>query len=179
MTYRPAVRSKLATYLLPAIMLLTGCGATHLSIADTFPKNGRATPWILSGEVWSGPFEQAAAALGRDAEAWGAFAPRQVWLAVYQHETRPANRLTVRAWEFATVAQAREVYEFFHPAGAAILKAGNEACWTVDGILVRWGRMVFDIFGRGPSTLASPEQAVYLLAFIEQSMPAELPENPR
>jgi hypothetical protein len=46
-------------------------------------------------------------------------------------------------------------------------------------VLVLWGRMVFDIFGRGPANVASPEQAVYLLAFIEKKMPADLPDTPR
>ena len=62
---------------------------------------------------------------------------------------------------------------------ADLLEAGDEACWTADGILVRWGRLVFDIFGRGPSSIASPKQAAYLLAFFEKQMPADLPDDPR
>ena len=179
MMSRRAIYSGGAACLALAVLTLTGCSAKHGTIADTFPKSGSASPWILNGEVWSGTLEQAAAAIGEDAVAWGAFEPRQVWLAIYRHETRPANELTVRAWEFASVARAQEVYKFFSPGDADSLKAGDDACWTQDGILVLWGRMVFDIFGRGPAALASPEQAVYLLAFIEKGMPADLPENPR
>ncbi len=158
---------------------LGGCNARHVSVADTFPKSSYATPWVLRGEVWSGSLDQAADAVGEEAERWAAFEPERVWLAVYRHDTRAGHELAVRVWAFASREHARQAYEHFRPDDADLLEAGDEACWTADGVLVRWGRLVFDIFGRGPSTSASPEQAVYLLAFFEKRMPAELPDDPR
>lgn len=162
-----------------AVFVLAGCNTGRVTIADTFPKGNYASPWVLRGEVWSGSLEQAANAIGDETDEWGAFEPERVWLAVYHHDTRIAHKLIVRAWSFASAEQARRAFENFRPEDVKTLQAGDEGCWTDDGILVLWGRMVFDIFGRGPATLASPEQAVYLLAFLEKQMPADLPGTPR
>jgi len=167
------------TYVALATLVLAGCNARHVTIADTFPKGSYASPWVLQGEVWSGSLEQAADAIGDEAAQWATFGPERVWLAVYQHDTRVAHKLIVRAWAFASAAQARRAFEHFQPKDAKSLQAGNGGCWTDDGILVLWGRMVFDIFGSGPSTLTSPGQAVYLLAFFEKQMPPNLPSAPR
>jgi hypothetical protein len=148
-------------------------------MADTFPKGSYATPWVLKDEVWSGTPAEAAGALGEEGERWGALGAERVWLAVYQHDTRGDDELVVRAWSFASQERARWAYTHFRPDPVDALEAGDEACWTDDGILVLWGRLVFDIFGRGPSAAASPEQAVYLLAFFEKQMPANLPNDPR
>ena len=156
-----------ATCVALAAFTLAGCTARHITIADTFPKGSYASPWVLQGKVWSGSLEQAADGIGDEATQWGTFGPERVWLAVYQHDTRVAHKLVVRAWEH------------FCPDDTRSLQAGDEGCWTDDGILVLWGRMVFDIFGSGPSTLTSPGQAVYLLAFFEKQMPPDLPSAPR
>ena len=161
------------------IPFLCGCEQKRVSVADTFPKGSYASPWVLQGEVWSGTLGEAASGLGEEAEQWGRFAPERVWLAVYRHDTRANHKLTVRTWAFASTEQARRAFEHFRPANPNELKAGDEGCWTPDGILVRWGRLGFDIFGSSPSAVASPEQAVYLLAFIEKRMPAGLPDAPR
>ena len=160
-------------------VVLGGCSRKSVTVADTFPKGSYASPWVLQGEVWSWSLEQAAGGLGEEAGQWAELEPERVWLAVYQHDTRTDHRLTVRGWALSSADQARRAFERFLPADAEALKAGDEACWREDGILVLWGRMVFDIFGSGPSHFASPEQAVRLLAFIEKRMPAELPDNPR
>lgn len=158
---------------------LAGCNQDRASVADTFPKGSYASPWVLQGSIWSGSLEQAAGGLGEEAEQWARFAPDRVWLAIYRHHARPDHKLTVRAWAFASTDQARRAFEHFRPASPDQLKAGDEGCWTSDGILVRWGRLVFDIFGGGPTAIARPEQAVYLLAFIEKRMPADLPDAPQ
>jgi hypothetical protein len=158
---------------------VAGCQARQVTITDTFPKGSYAAPWVLQGEVWSGLPTAAAASLGAEARAWQAFEPQHVWLAVYQHDTRVDHELAVRVWKFASPAQARRAYTHFRPPDADPLEAGDESCWTDDGILVCWGRLVLDIFGRGPTLLAGPEQAVYLLAFFEKQMPPELPGDPR
>ena len=158
---------------------LSGCNATRVTIADTFPKGSYATPWVLRGEVWSGSLAQAGVALGAEAEQWGVFEPERLWLGVYQHDTRGDHELVVRVWAFSSPERTRRAYEHFRPGNADPIEAGDEGCWTDDGILVCWGRLVFDIFGRGLSGLASPEQAVYLLAFFEKQMPADLPDDPR
>jgi hypothetical protein len=134
---------------------------------------------VLQDVVWDGSFERAAAALGDEAPAWGAFDPEHVWLAVYRHDTRAEHKLTVRAFAFSSPEQARRAFTRFRPTDADELEAGDAGCWTEDGVLVLWGRMVFDIFGSDPSAFASPEQAMYLLAFIEKKMPAGLPDAPR
>lgn len=167
------------TLVLLAVLTLTGCWGKHVTIADTFPKAAYASPWELQGEVWSGSFERATGALGEEAQAWGTFEPQRVWLAVYQHDAHRDHKLTVRAFAFSSAGQARRAFEHFRPPKADQLKAGDEGCWTEDGVLVVWGRMVFDVFGSGPSVFAGPEQALYLLAFIEKKMPADLPDAPQ
>ncbi len=175
----PAIGSASVTCVALGVLTLAGCTARHITIADTFPKGSYASPWVLQGKVWSGSLEQAADGIGDEATQWGTFEPERVWLAVYQHDTRVAHKLIVRAWAFASAAQARRAFEHFCPDDTRSLQAGDEGCWTDDGILVLWGRMVFDIFGSGPSTLTSPGQAVYLLAFFEKQMPPDLPSAPR
>lgn len=155
-----------------------GCGAQRFTIADTFPVGSYASPWVLRDQVWDGSFEEASDALGEEAAQWGTFDPEHVWLAVYQHDAHPTQKLTVRAFAFTSADHARHAFQRFLPPHARELEAGDEGCWTADGVLVRWGRMVFDIFGNDPSSFASPEQAVYLLACIEKRMPADLPDAP-
>ncbi len=161
------------------LVTLGGCGGKRATLADAFPTGSYASPWLLQGALWDGSFEQAADALGDEAESWGAFDSEHVWLAVYRHDTRAEHRLTVRAFAFSSREQARRAFDHFRPADADELEAGDAGCWTEDGVLVLWGRLVFDIFGNDPSAFASPEQAVYLLAFVEKKMPAGLPDAPQ
>jgi hypothetical protein len=162
-----------------ALAALGGCGEKRVTIADTFPTGSYASPWVLQDVVWDGSFERAAEALDDEAQQWRAFGPEHVWLAVYRHDTRAENKLTVRALAFSSREQARRAFDHFRPADADELEAGDDGCWTKDGVLVLWGRMVFDIFGNDPSASANPEQAFYLLAFIEKRMPAGLPDAPQ
>jgi hypothetical protein len=160
-------------------MMITGCNAKRVTVADTFPPGSYASPWVLQGEVWSGTLDQAADGLGEEAEEWQAFGPGQVWLAVYAHDTRPGCRLIARAFAFSSVEQARQAFAHFRPPNADKLEAGDEACWTDDGVLVLWGRLVYDIFGNDPTSFAGAEQALYLLACIEKKMAPDLPSAPR
>jgi hypothetical protein len=82
-------------------------------------------------------------------------------------------------FDVGSAQQARRAYEHFKPPLAPSFGGGDEACWTSDGLLLVWGRLVLDIFGGDAQRGAVPEQAVYLLAFLERNMPPGLPENPR
>ena len=161
------------------IACLAGCQQRRVTIAEAFPLGSFASPWELDGRVWSGTPAEAAEAVGADYAAWSACDPERIWLAVYRHDTRKNDTLTVRAWSFPSVEQASRAYDKFRPMEASKLAAGDAACWTKDGILVLWGRVVFDIFGRGPTGGSNPEQAVYLLACLEKKMPRDLPSNPQ
>ena len=178
---RHVARGLAAAALTLSLLIFVGCSQKRVDLVEVLPKGLRATPWVLSGEIWSGTPEQALAGLGREVEVWDAFDPQQVWLAVYQHETHSDHELITRIWSFPSAAQARRAYQHFRPTDATSfeVRRGGEGCWTPDGLLVVWGRLVIDIFGRGPGDRASPEQAMYLLAFIEKDMPADLPDQPR
>lgn len=157
---------------------LVACQARQMTLAEVLPPASYASPWVLRDGVWSGEFGRAADALGDEAAEWASPPPERVWLAVYRHEQQPTRTLTVRAFGFASSAEARAAYERHRPAKAATFGAGDEACWTSDGVLVLWGRLVLDIFSAG-AVRAEPEQAVYLLACIEKRMPPGLPDAPR
>ena len=174
-TKRLAIHSLFAAFLLVS----AGCASKNVTISDTFPTGGYASPWILDSPVWCGEPDEASFAVGDEYPEWKAFNPKRLWLAVYRHDSRRDNTITVRAWSFPNSEQARRAYEKFRPENASALKAGDEACWTKDGILVLWGRMIFDIFDTNASGASSPEQAVYLLAFFEKKMPHDLPYNPQ
>ncbi|MEP0848260.1 MAG: hypothetical protein HRF50_15730 [Phycisphaerae bacterium] len=115
--------------------------------------------------------------MGDEAQTWRELAPQRAWLANYTHDQRPGQRLTARMFSFATTDAARTAYEHVRPRAAAELRAGDAGCWTDDGVLVLWGRLVIEIFGNAPQGVARPEQAVYLLAFLEKAMPAGLEER--
>lgn len=161
------------------LLISSGCAARNITIADVLPKGAYASPWILEQDVWSGPFELAAAGLGEEAEGWRALAPQHAWLARYAHEADPGQQLRVRVFSFADEHEAGRAFEHFRPPAAGSIRAGDAACWTEDGILVQWGRLVLEIFGNAPEGYARPEQAVYLLACIEKRMPPALPRDPR
>ena len=162
-----------------ALLLLGGCAATQPRVADAFPLGSVAAPWVLQGEeVWSGSFDDAAAALGNDAETWRELGPTRVWLAVYAHETEPQRCLKVRCLAFAAADDARRAYGQFRPPDAKPLRYGDAGCWTGIGVLFHWGRLVFDVFGPAASW-SSELQATYLASIIEKRMPRGAPDQPQ
>lgn len=157
------------------LLLLAGCAPRSKSLSEAFPTGRYASPWLLQGEVWSGAPDEAATGLGNEAETIRALGPERVWLAVYEHENRSRLALTVRAYAFASEGASQSAYDRLHAPDAKPFAAGTIGCWTNDGLLIRWGRLVIEIFGNRPQDQAGPEQAVYLWAFFERA----LPENPQ
>ncbi len=151
-----------------------GCAAERRSVAEAFPVASVAAPWRLEGEVWSGAWDEAAPALGADADAWRPHGATRVWLAVYRHEDEPRRTVTVRGFAFASADAAREAYEALKPAEAKRYEAGDAGCWTEVGVLFRWGRLVFDVFGQDASW-GSQVQASLLAAYITKRMPPGAP----
>ncbi len=174
-----ALRLALLCLLTANLALLAGCSARTKTVTDTFPKGRAASPWVLRGEVWSGSAEDAAQGLGNEAESIKSLGPDHVWLAVYDHENRGKRTMTVRAYSFESDDASQRAYDRLRPSSAKSFTGGSASCWTNDGLLIRWGRMLFDLFGSNPQDQAGPEQAVYLWAFVERAMPRGLPENPR
>jgi len=172
-----AARS-LATALLTSVFAFGGCGQNRHRVVDAFPTARVAAPWILEGEVWTGTFEDAAPALGDDAETWKKFSPTRVWLARYTREGDPARVLTVRCFAFDSPETARAAFEVFRPPLAKPLRAGDVGCWTECGVLFQWQRLVFDIFGDDVSWGSEVNSSV-MAAIIARRMPAGVPENPQ
>ncbi|MBW7906449.1 MAG: hypothetical protein LC135_15710 [Phycisphaerae bacterium] len=168
-----------AGVILPAVLLLGGCAAPRVTLAEALPQGGRATPWELVGSVWSGDLDAAEQAIGEQAAHWRPLQPRRVWLALYRHDQKPAARLSVCVFAFESPDAAHAAYESLRPGQAAPFNAGDAGCWTDDGVRFVWGRLVFDVFGNQPRGLARAEQAAYLAGFIEQRMPPDLPSEPR
>ena len=160
------------------LLVVAVCAHQPLSVTSAFPEASVASPWILEGEVWSGPFADAVSALGPDADEWRPFAPQHVWLAVYRHETNDDRKLTLRAFSFETRQAAAEAYQRFRPRDAHAFRAGDEGCWTEIGVLFVWGRLVFDIFG-GQASLQNELEAARLTVFIQKRMPPGLPDAPQ
>ena len=160
------------------LLICAGCAARNTAVSDAFPVGSVASPWVLQGEIWSGTFDEAAPALGDDAETWRKLTPTRVWLAIYGHELQPERCVKVRCFAFATPENARTAYNVAAPLVASRFQAGDEGCWTEIGVLYRWGRLVFDIFG-DQATWASQVQASYLSAVISRQMPPGAPENPQ
>lgn len=164
-------------FLLP-LLLCAGCAATRPNVIEAFPPGSLATPWILRDAVWTGSFDEAASALGDDAELWRQFGAGRVWLAVYCHENTPEQCLTVRCFAFESAADARHAYDAFAPLAAKPFQAGDVGCWTEVGVLFQWGRLVFDVFG-GTATFESQVQSTYIAALLTKRMPRGAPDNPQ
>lgn len=160
------------------VCMLAGC-ARQVTVVELFPVGGQASPWVLVGEVWSGPFDAAAAGLGADAERLRPFGVQRVWLAVYGHDTHSMRRLTARVFAFESAERAGEALRVLAPGEAQLFNAGDEGVWTDDGVAYRQGRLLFDIFGNRGDAIAVPEQSVYLSAYFEKQMTRELAENPK
>jgi hypothetical protein len=170
------------------LLVCAGCATRDTAVSAAFPVGSVAAPWVLQGETWSGTFDEAAPALGSDAETWRKLTPTRVWLAVYAHEsqpgrdtpagTEPGRYVKVRCFAFATVENACAAYRVAAPVLGSVFQAGEEGCWTDIGVLYRWGRLVFDIFG-DRATWASQVQASYLSAVINRQMPPGAPANPQ
>ncbi len=136
-----------------------------------------AAPWVLQDKVWVGSFEEAAPALGDDATLWREREPKRAWLAVYCHEEAPERCLKVRCLSFGSTGSAQRAFEAWRLVGAKPFKYGDAGCWTEIGVLFRWGRLVFEIFGTDASW-GSELQSAMLATLIAKRMPAGLPENP-
>jgi hypothetical protein len=160
------------------LLLLGGCTGRPAQVVEAFPPGGLASPWVLQGQVWRGTFEEAVPGLGDDADAWGRFGPMRVWLAIYCHESQVERCLKVRCFAFATPEDARQAFEALRPAGAKPFRMGDAGCWTEIGVLFRWGRLVFDIFGDRPAW-SSELQSGFLAALISKRMPPGAIEDPQ
>jgi hypothetical protein len=159
-------------------ILLAGCAPSKGTVAMAFPQASAAAPWVLEGQVWSGSFTDAGAALGPDALEWRPFGPQRVWLAVYRHESEAQRKLTARAFSFETPAAARSAWEAMRPVRAKSFRAGDEGCWTEIGVMFVWGRLVFDIFGQQPS-LPSEVAAASLTGYIQHNLRPGLADAPQ
>ncbi len=156
-----------------------GCASRTPRLSQIFPRDTTAWPWVLRQNVWEGTIDQAAPALGRDAEIWQKLRPDHVWLAVYDHATREDTQLVVRVFRFPTADDARAAYEAVRPPDAEPFRIGDAGCWTSDGLLFRWGRLVFDVLIRSRSGHIDPEQTIAVVSFLEHRMPPGLPQDPR
>lgn len=165
-------------FVLVALLLVGGCAAARLTVADAFP-DAQAAPWRRREPVWQGTFEQAREALGADADALADLAPQRIWLAVYDHPSRPGYSLTVRAYAFDSIDNAHKAFVVLRPVLADALTAGDEGCWTDDGILVRWGRLLFDLFATLPDDRAAPERTMFVFSIIERNMTDALASDPQ
>lgn len=159
------------------LALLLGCGQRS-TVVEAFPPAAVADPWILQDVVWSGTFEEATAGLGDDAEAWRPHGPQRVWLAIYCHEYRLEECCKVRAFAFANARQAHGAYSEFKPDDAKPFEIGDAGCWTDDGVLFCWGRLVFELFGDDPSW-SSQVRSSLIASFIGKRMPPGVPDDPR
>lgn len=162
-----------------ATMLASGCGSTErVAVVDAFPVGRSASPWELRERVWQGRWDAARVAFGdEEARRWDAFAPEYVWIARYAHTARPRQRMTVRTVGLADEASAREAFAHFRDPQDADFNAGDESVWTTDGLRVRTGRLVWELFGSGAGPQRA-EEALQLFAFIEQRITAALPAEP-
>lgn len=156
-----------------------GCAPAHPTIATALPR-GEAPPWHLrDGRVWSGTFEDARHALGPQAETLKPFEPQRVWLASYDEPDRPDQTISVRAYAFDSSDAARRAFAALRPATSDPFNAGDEACWTADGLLVRWGRVVFDLFTTAGTGPVMPERVTPLFSVIERRMTPSLASDPQ
>lgn len=173
-----ATRWGLAAALILSAACLLGCSRNR-TVIDAFPMADQASPWNLEGMVWGGPFEAAKDSIGEEAARWEAYLPRGAWLARYKHARRPTQTLTVRALSFDSAEDAQKAYAAFAPLDAKPFHAGDRGCWTSDGVLFQWKRLVFDLFTRDAEAAIDPMQTVLMTAYLEKRMPGGLPENPR
>ena len=153
-----------------AVAAVVGCSKSLRTIEAAFPRGLAADPWSLVDDVWTGPAQRAASAIGDDWARIEPYRPRRAWLAVYQHE-RAANRtMTVRAFQFDTPGTARRVFDEWRPDDAANFTIGDGGCFTKIGVMFVWGNTFFDVFANDPGWNAEM-QAAYLTGFIEFKLP--------
>lgn len=160
-----------------AALLLGGCSLRQNDISRGFPRGDAAWPWTLKGDVWTGDMAAAREGLGADADKWARTTPQRVWLAVYEHKSRPPERIIIRGFSYATLADAEKAYRERLPILPDRFDAGDEGTWTPDGVLFRWRRMVFEVFG--VTTESSAAQAAYVSGELEKRMTAEMVTDPR
>lgn len=160
------------------LLVLAGCAQQPHRVADAFPGGARAAPWILENPVWTGTITQASTGLGADFEPWSKLGPQRVWLAVYRHQSNAEQSLIVRAFAFESREAAARAYDALEPFQAKPFRIGDRGCWTDDGVLFVWGRLVFELFGERPAW-ESQTRGAYLAGCIEKSMPPGAPEDPQ
>ncbi len=163
--------------LVGALVVNAGCGQRTVSVRDALPAGHEAFPWVLEGAVWAGSFDDAAEALGSDAETLRPLSPERVWLAVYHHEEQPERTLTLRCLAFGSGADVVAAYEALRPAAARDFDAGDEGCWTDLGVMFRWGRLLIEVFGQ-EATLDNQVQSTVIVGHVERHMPPGLPDQP-
>jgi hypothetical protein len=166
--------TRLSLFLLACV----GCASRTGVVADAFPPAALASPWELQGTVWSGTFEEATNALGDETPDWRRCEPTHAWIAKYCHVQTSHRCLTVRIFAFNDRAHAERAYTFFQPKDPRPFKAGDAGCWTDFGVLIRWGRLVIDVFGPAAS-LDDQLQSGLLAGFLVNGMPTRAPDNPR
>ena len=175
----PAPQRAAVLLVAATLALASGCAHRRPRLTQVFPRDTAAWPWVLRQNIWEGTIDQAVPALGRDAEIWQKLRPDHVWLAVYDHATREDTQLVVRVFRFATADDARGAYEAVRLPDAEPFRIGDAGCWTSDGLLFRWGRLVFDVLIRSRSGRVDPEQTIAVVSFLEHRMPPGLPQDPR
>lgn len=160
------------------LLVCTGCATPRNRVVEAFPPTGAVAPWLLQDEVWSGSFDEAAPALGDDADTWAEHDPARVWLARYCHEQHADQCLTVRCFAFATAETAQQAFAAFRPENAQDFAVGDAGCWMPIGVLFRTGRLVWDVFGPD-ATWNNELQAALLARCIEKLMPPQAPDDPQ
>lgn len=174
-----STRARLGLVLFAVAVGVCGCQSAPRTLRDAFPRAGVAAPWRASSDPWCGSLAEAANALGSDADSWRSPPPRQVWLATYTFEQDLERRLIVRTFVYEHPEGAVLAFEKHRPPSSRQFKAGDDGCWTPDGVLFRWGRLVFDVFGVTGNHRVVPEQVIVLVGRLEHQMPPDVPENPR
>ncbi|MBK8913634.1 MAG: hypothetical protein IPM64_03365 [Phycisphaerales bacterium] len=114
---------------------------------DAIPTAQIATPWELVGEVWEGEVVDAIASLGEDGAMWLERGARVVRLAKYVHRDDARQQLTLRAFEFADAAAARDACAAARPAGADGYDCADGGFWSDGGVTYQLGEHVIEVFG--------------------------------
>lgn len=157
----------------------SGCESPQRSVAETFPPGELIAPWQFEGEkVWSGSFADARPALGDDADTWGEYSPQRVWIANYRHRQKEGRRLVIRAFAFADVDIARAVLARFRPENAEPVEIREEGFHTQVGVMMRRGRMVYDVFS-DETGFATEFQTEVMARYVEKTLSSERALDPK
>lgn len=164
--------------LLVLVAMSAGCAPRDVSVVQAFPPEQRATPWVLVGRVWSGPYVEARPQLGERATLWEPFGPQHVWLATYIHQRQAGRDITIRMVSFENASAATDALESIRPEDADEFRAGDGGFWITGGVAYRWGRLVVEVWG--PDTSSAGEvAAARMVGYIQNNMPAGMPDDPK